>query len=132
MDDATERLQCKACGCFSMVPLEVEPDDEGAEEQAELLEPDHESRFFTCHVCGDNWLSVKLVESDGETRITFVHQMGMHPTLKRVAQMSTPAVLARDTVERWDYFFGDDSVAEEEWREVLDRRRFVLRSVCSN
>jgi hypothetical protein len=115
-----------------MVPLEVEPDEEGMEEGIDPLAPDHESRFFTCHVCGDNWLSVKLTEADGDTRITFVHQMGMQPTLKRVAQMSTPIVLADGSVDRWDYFLGDDEVAEEEWRQVLDRRRFVLRSVCSN
>jgi len=125
-----ERLQCKACGCVSMVPMDVET--EGMDEEELLLGGDQESRFFTCHVCGDNWLSVKMTESTGDTRITFVHQMGMQPTLKRVAQLNTPIVISEQTVEQWDYFVGDDTVAEDEWREVLDKRRFVLRSICTN
>lgn len=127
---AMERLKCKACGCYSMVPMELDNDEPDEEEM--ILGGDQESRFFTCHVCGDNWLSVRITESDGDTRITFVHQMGMQPTLKRIAQVSTPVVINDATVERWDYFLGDDAVEEEEWREVLDRRRFVLRSICTN
>jgi hypothetical protein len=125
-----ERLQCKACGCFSMMPMDVEAED--LDEEKSILGSDQESRFYTCHVCGDNWLSVRMTESTGDTRITFVHQMGMQPTLKRIAQMSTPVVLSEGTVEQWDYFVGDDSVEEDEWRQVLDRRRFVLRSICTN
>jgi hypothetical protein len=125
-----DRLKCKACGCYSMVPMELESDD-----PKDGLPPggdDQESRFFTCHVCGDNWLSVRVTDDGGSTRVTFVHQMGMHPMLKRIAQVSTPVVISDRTVERWDYFVDDRAVGEEEWRELLARRRFVLRSVCTN
>ena len=122
-----ERLQCKACGSFSMLPMELQPDDA---EEVEILD-DQEARFFTCHVCGDNWLSVRQVES-GDCRITFVHQMGLQPTLKRVAYMATPVLMAASTVERWDYFCGDDEVEEDEWMDQLGKRRRILRSICSN
>jgi hypothetical protein len=125
-----ERLKCKACRCYSMVPVDVETDEE--DQPDPVFGPDQESRFYTCHVCGDNWLSVRMTEPTGDTQITFVHLMGMQPTLKRVAQLNTPVVMADESVERWDYFLGDDAVEEDEWREVLDRRRFVLRSICSN
>ncbi|HYE96535.1 MAG TPA: hypothetical protein VD962_10030 [Rubricoccaceae bacterium] len=122
-----DRLQCKACGSFSMLPLEIEPE----ETEALGLLDDHEARFYTCHVCGDNWLSVRHVES-GDCQITFVHQMGLQPVLKRVAHMTTPVVLAEGTVDRWDYFFGDDEVEEEDWKGRLEERRRILRSICSN
>ena len=124
-----ERLICKACGSESMVPVEI---DEEAEQQARPLSGEQESRFFTCHVCGDNWLSVKNTNAGGDCRITFVHQMGMQPTLKRIAHMSTPIVLSESTVEGWNYFLGDDEVEETEWRDQLDHRRWLLRSICSN
>lgn len=127
-----ERLQCKACGSYGMVPVELEPDEaEGAEDVLGQAEGDQESRFFTCHVCGDNWLSVRHVER-GDCRITFVHQMGLQPTLKRVAHMDTPIVLNEKTVGAWTYFFGDDEIEEAEWRRRLEGRRRVLRSICSN
>ncbi len=122
-----ERLQCKACGSFGMVPMELQQEDNDA---MGILD-EQEARFYTCHVCGDNWLSVREVEA-GDCRITFVHQMGLQPLLKRVAHMSTPVVLSEDTVEGWDYFYGDDAVDEDEWREHLDARRQILKSVCSN
>jgi hypothetical protein len=90
-----------------------------------------EAQFFTCHVCGDNWLSVREIV-EGDCTITFVHQMGMQPLLKRVAHMSTPVVLSEGTVEHWAYYLGDDPVGEATWRRRLDKRRNVLRAVCSN
>lgn len=134
-DDGMERLKCKACGCYGMVPLDLEDDasDLLEEDGAEDLPPpdEQESRFYSCHVCGDNWLSVRV--SDGsDTRITFVHQMGMQPMLKRTAHVPMPFLGSDQAVERWDYFVGDDAVGEDEWRELLARRRFVLRSVCTN
>jgi hypothetical protein len=122
-----ERLQCKACGSFSMLPMELQPDE--AEEME--LHDDQEARFFTCHVCGDNWLSVRQVEA-GDCRITFVHQMGLQPTLKRIAHMATPVVLNESAVDRWDYFCGDDEVDEDEWMDRLGERRRILKSICSN
>jgi len=122
-----ERLQCKACGSFSMLPMELQPDEA---QEINLLDQ-QEARFFTCHVCGDNWLSVRQVEA-GDCRITFVHQMGLQPTLKRVAHMSTPVVLNEGTVDRWDYFCGDDEVDEHQWMDTLDERRRILKSICSN
>lgn len=122
-----DRLQCKACGSVSMLPMEVDPGD--ADELG--IEEETEARFFTCHVCGDNWLSVRRVDQ-GDCKITFVHQMGLQPLLKRVAHMQTPVVLTEATVDRWDYLIGEDEVAEDEWRDELDDRRQVLRSICSN
>lgn len=122
-----ERLICKACGSESMLPVELDEESEG-----DLLSDEQESRFFTCHVCGDNWLSVKKIELGGDCRLTFVHQMGMQPTLKRVAHMSTPVVLNEHTVDGWDYYLGDDEVDENEWKHQLDRRRTLLRAICTN
>ena len=123
-----ERLKCKTCGCYSMAPVEI---DEQTDEESMLLGDEQESRFFTCHVCGDNWLSVKQVES-GDCQITFEHQMGMQPLLKRVAHMATPVVLNEHTIGEWNYFLGDDEVDENEWRNVLDERRLMLRAICTN
>lgn len=124
-----ERLKCKACGCYSMVPVEIDSETE----QDELLafDDEQESRFFTCHVCGDNWLSVKQIE-EGDCQITFVHQMGMQPLLKRTAYMETPVLLNEGTVGVWNYYLGDDEVAESEWRHVLGKRRRILRAICTN
>ena len=58
--------------------------------------------------------------------------MGLQPTLKRVAHMSTPVVLNEGTVDRWDYFCGDDEVDEHQWMDTLDERRRILKSICSN
>lgn len=109
-----------------MMPMEV-----AVEEEGDVLGNEQESRFFTCHVCGDNWLSVKET-GEGVCQITFIHQMGMEPVLKRVAHMQTPILLSDNTVEDWDYFLGEDEVKEEEWHEKLTDRRQVLKSVCSN
>ncbi|MDX1421334.1 MAG: hypothetical protein R3181_15315 [Rubricoccaceae bacterium] len=122
-----ERLQCKACGSFSMLPMELQPDEA---DEVDLLD-EQEARFFTCHVCGDNWLSVREIQS-GDCSLTFVHQMGLKPTLKRVAHLATPVVIHEGTVDRWDYFYGDDEVDEAEWMDRLGERRRVLRSICSN
>ena len=111
-----------------MLPMELQPDEP---ETLELMTDEHEARFYTCHVCGDNWLSVRRVEQ-GDCKITFVHQMGLQPLLKRTAHMSTPILLQEETVERWDYFVGDDEVGEHHWRDTLDERRQTLRSICSN
>jgi hypothetical protein len=95
------------------------------------LSDDQEARFYTCHVCGDNWLTVRRTE-EGACKITFVHQMGLQPLLKRTAVMTTPIVLSEQTVDHWDYFLGEDEVDEDDWRDRLDERRRVLRSICSN
>lgn len=122
-----DRLQCKACGSLSMLPMEIEADEA---EEMEVAD-DQEARFYTCHVCGDNWLTVRRVEN-GECKITFVHQMGLQPVLRRTAVMTTPIVLSEQTVDHWDYFLGEDEVDEERWLDRLDERRRVLRSICSN
>ncbi|WP_412067864.1 hypothetical protein [Rubrivirga sp. IMCC43871] len=123
-----DRLQCKACRSYSMLPMELDADES---DDLGLLTDEQEARFFTCHVCGDNWLTVRRVE-EGDCKITFVHQMGLQPLLKRTAHMSTPVLLSEDTVEHWDYYLGDDEVGEGRWRDTLDERRRVLRSICSN
>lgn len=121
-----ERLKCKACSCYSMVPMEVSLESE------EDLDPSAESKFYTCHVCGDNWLSVREEEDTGDSRVTFVHQMGMSPLLKRVAHMQKHMVLKETTIQKWEYFFDDEAIEETKWQEKLANRRKVLKSICTN
>lgn len=174
-----EYLKCKACGCFSMVPVDVElgdmedftadmmadedeaennlsldellqanfeldddDDDADLDEEEEEEEEDssplsealmeQETRFFSCHVCGDNWLSIKEVHQDGACKIVFIHQMGATPILKRVADMQTQVVLNHQTVAEWSYFLDDNEVDETEWLHQLDNRRHILKAICSN
>lgn len=97
-----------------------------------LADGEQESRFFSCHVCGDNWLAVKEHESEGACLVTFIHQMGMAPVLKRVAHMQTHIVINESTVENWEYYLDDEIVDESDWTETLNNRRQVLKSVCTN
>jgi hypothetical protein len=46
--------------------------------------------------------------------------------------MATPVVLTEASVDRWDYFCGDDEVDEDEWMDRLGERRRILKSICSN
>ena len=124
-----EKLQCKACGSFGLIPMDVAVED--MEDELDL-DQDQESRFYTCQVCGDNWLSVKSTSDEGDCQITFIHQMGMQPVLKRVAHMDQSIVLSESAIGDWEYFLDDESVREEEWRTKLDNRRALLKSICSN
>lgn len=125
------KMKCKTCGCESLTPMQVVIDDQ-SDEMDELLGDEQESRFYSCQVCGDNWLSVKEKSADGECTITFVHQMGTSPVLKRVAHMNNPLVVNEDTVDEWEYFLGDEPVGKDEWHDTLSDRRDVLKSVCMN
>lgn len=107
-------------------------DDEEAQELPFKEDDDQETRFFNCHVCGDNWLSIKEVKQDGQCDITFIHQMGATPTLKRIAHMQTHVVLNDKTVADWEYYVDDRLVEEGDWRNQLDKRRKILKSICSN
>lgn len=125
-----DRLTCKACGTESVVPMDVII--ENTEDLDELLGSDHESEFYSCHVCGDNWLTIREVETAGEYRITFVHQMGMAPTLKRIAHIDVPTPVLDSERESWEYFLDDEEVEEGTWREKLTNRRKILKSICTN
>jgi hypothetical protein len=114
-----------------MVPMDVVVEQDDVQEEPKLLGEDQESRFYTCHVCGDNWLSVKETRRDN-CKITFVHQMGMSPELKRIAHMGTPVVANDDTVDKWEYYLDDERIDSDSWHEKLVKRRKVLRSICSN
>ncbi|MEL6772818.1 MAG: hypothetical protein AAFP18_17285 [Bacteroidota bacterium] len=120
-----ERLQCKACGAFGLVPMDVEE----IEIDDEVLAHEPDARFYSCHVCGDNWLAVRT-QNEGRATVTFVHQMGLTPTLKRVAHLLPEA--EQDRVERWEYFRDEDEIEEAEWQAHLTRRRETLRSICTN
>lgn len=122
-----DRTQCKACGSYSMLPMELDPEDN---HELDLPE-DHEASFFTCHVCGDNWLTVRRMES-GDCKITFVHQMGLEPLLKRTALVAAPVLINESTVDSWEYFVGEKPVPEFAWHDELGERRRVLRSICTN
>jgi hypothetical protein len=121
-----ERLQCKACGAFGLVPMDVEE----IEINDHVIDADPDARFYSCHVCGDNWLAVRTADAATAT-LTFIHQMGLTPTLKRVAHLHTPAA-TRDEVDHWAYYRDDDEIDESEWKEHLTRRRRTLRSICTN
>jgi hypothetical protein len=123
-----EKLQCKACGSYSMVPMDVVVEDDEAETPREQ---ERETRFYTCHVCGDNWLSVKETATEDCT-ITFVHQMGMQPELKRIAHTDTPVVVSEGTIDRWEYFLDNQLIDADAWHEKLSTRRKILKSICSN
>ncbi len=126
-----KKLKCKTCGCESLTPMQVIIEDE-RDEIDQLLGDEQESRFYSCQVCGDNWLSVKEKSTDGACTVTFVHQMGTSPVLKRVAHLNNHLVLNEDTVDEWEYFLGDEPVDKEEWHDTLSDRRDVLKSVCMN
>lgn len=145
-------LKCKACGSFGMVPLDVrlldaDDDSTDAPDVRDYLRdsdpddphdpdldknPDEESRFYSCHVCGDNWLSIRRREDDGNNKVTFIHQMGVQPILRRVAYVQTDIVVNEGTVDYWEYFLDDDEVAEGEWMDKLADRRKVLKAICTN
>jgi len=86
---------------------------EEKDEARDVLGEEQESRFYSCQVCGDNWLSVKEKTADGDCTITFVHQMGTSPVLKRVAHLNNAIVVSDDHVEEWEYCKGDRPVAED-------------------
>ena len=111
-----------------MMPMDVAVEENGGS----LLGSEQESRFYTCHVCGDNWLSLKEVRDDGVCKVTFVHQMGMAPVLKRVALLKSSVLLTENSVGLWEYFVDDEEIEEASWHAKLQNRRKVLRSICSN
>lgn len=121
---------CKACGSAALMPMDVVVQSE--DQEYEVSSDEGESRFFTCHVCGDNWLSLKEEPMYGECQVVFIHQMGMDPVLKRVAHMETHIVLNENTVDHWDYFLNDDPVDADVWHEKLRDRRRTLKSICTN
>jgi hypothetical protein len=126
-----EKLTCKTCGCESLRPMQVVLDEEQDEIQ-QLLGGEKESRFYSCQVCGDNWLSVKEKTAEGECTVTFVHQMGTSPVLKRVAHMDNPLLVSDENVDEWAYYKGDEPIPEEEWYDTLDDRRDTLKATCMN
>ncbi len=132
-------LPCKNCGSESVSSMNVDLGNldqtiqiEDSLDLDQLLGIDEsESHFFTCQVCGDNWMSIKE-GSGSETEITFLHQMGIKPILRRVAIMATSVVLNESTVDEWEYFYGEELISEETWRKRLAARREVLKAICSN
>jgi len=124
-----EKLTCKTCGCESLRPMQVMLEEE---EDHNVVGEEQESRFYSCQVCGDNWLSVKKKTADGDCIITFVHQMGTSPVLKRVAHLDNTVIVSDDHVETWTYYKGDRPVAEDEWHEMLSERRDTLKATCMN
>ncbi len=110
-----------------MAPMEV-----SVSESNELEVVQGDSKFYSCHVCGDNWLSVRENEAAGESRVTFVHQMGISPILKRIAFFQRDDILQDATVDKWEYYFDDEEIDETEWQEKLENRRRVLKSICTN
>jgi hypothetical protein len=103
---------------------EVQGDDDGSGQE--------ESRFYSCHVCGDNWLSIRRLDTEGDCKITFIHQMGVQPVLRRVAHVETEIVVADDKVRSWEYFLDETEVEEGEWLGRLADRRKVLKAICTN
>jgi hypothetical protein len=109
--------------------------DLGLEEdftRPEEVESAEESRFYTCHVCGDNWLSIRREDREGDCQLLFIHQMGVQPVLKRVAHMRTHIVLNEQTVDHWEYYADEEEIGEGDWLDRLRDRRDVLKAICCN
>jgi len=113
-----------------MRPMQVMFEEE--EENLNLIGEEQESRFYSCQVCGDNWLSVKKKTAEGDCTITFVHQMGTSPVLKRIAHLDNTIIVSDDHVEDWEYYKGDEPVQKDEWYDTLSSRRDTLKSTCVN
>lgn len=152
-----EFLKCKACGSFGMVPMDVTLFEGGSEDgdslevrgrfSSELSDPpldeedrsesseseeSEESRFYSCHVCGDNWLSIRKLDPAGDAKITFIHQMGVQPILRRVAHVTPEIAPAEEAVQHWEYYLDEVEVEEGEWLGRLADRRKVLKAICTN
>lgn len=127
-----DRLHCKACGCISMTPMDVDSSIEESDELHTLLNEKPESQFYTCPVCGDNWLSVKEVRDTGQCTFTFVHQMGIDPVLKRIAHTQGQLMVDVNAVREWKYYLDDKEIDQEIWFDKLFERRQILKSICSN
>jgi hypothetical protein len=112
-----------------MLPVDVVLDPEEAEP---MPAKDQESRFFSCHVCGDNWFSLKETDQSGCCHITYIHQMGVAPLLKRVVSIDTSIGADDINVDLWDYYLGETQVPVNQWLAQLDERRRTLKSICSN
>jgi hypothetical protein len=123
-----DRFKCRTCGMESMVNIEVEV-EEGLDAPP-LEDSTQDSEFVSCHVCGDNWLSIRELGVH-RVRMTFLHQMGMSPLLKCVGHI-VPGDTFDDDDEEWEFFVDDEVVDEDAWEGLLAERREVLRSVCSN
>ncbi len=126
-----DKLECKTCGAQSMIPMEVAIEEDSKDASA-LFEQEPESRFYTCHVCGDNWLSVKEHEGVDHYKITLVHQMGMSPVLKRIAHTRAFMTRHEEPTGKWTYFLDDQEIDQEVWHDKLSKRRRVLRAICTN
>lgn len=111
-----------------MVNIEVEV-EEGLDGPP-LEGATQDSEFVSCHVCGDNWLSIRELGLH-RVRMTFLHQMGTSPLLKCVGHI-IPGATFDDDDEEWEFFVDDEVVDEDAWEGLLAERREVLRSVCSN
>ena len=146
-----EFLKCKACGSYGMIPMDVtlfeENSDDGESVElrgritSDLSSPEdggsdsdneEESRFYSCHVCGDNWLSIRKTDTEGDCEVTFIHQMGVQPILRRVAHIEPQPVVNEEAVRHWEYFLDETEVEEGEWLGRLADRRKVLKAICSN
>ncbi len=108
-----------------MAPVEVLVHDENAEP----ISQQQESFFYTCHVCGDNWLSIREKNEGEVDQVTIIHQMGMKPLLKRVGHVYP---FSGETITDWIYFMDEDEITEELWQEKLSARRSILKSICTN
>lgn len=126
-----DKMTCKTCGCDSLQPMQVVFEDDETPDEIPFDDA-QESRFYSCQVCGDNWLTVKETTDDGSCTLTFVHQMGTSPVLKRVAHMTNTIVVDDENVEAWEYYLGEDQVDESEWHDTLSDRRETLKSTCMN
>ena len=145
-----EFLKCKACGSYGMIPMDVTLFEENGDDgesielrgkittdfpESEEVDADadgEESRFYSCHVCGDNWLSIRKTDTEGESKVTFIHQMGVQPILRRVAHVEPQLVVNEEAVRQWEYFLDETEVEEVEWLGRLADRRKVLKAICSN
>lgn len=125
-------LLCDTCGARAvhLLPVELHYESDFAADLGGDFD-EQESRFHTCQVCGDNWLTVEQV-SEAEKTVTVVHQMGMSPALKRIGAIPAGENLLGTFLGTWEYFLDDEAVAEADWFSNLAERRRMLRSMSLN
>jgi hypothetical protein len=131
--DDSPFIECKCCGCKSVVPQIQEGPANGEFmdiRDQDVYDTSEENAFFTCIVCGDNWTSRK--EKDGDVEISFVHQIDMVPALRRKTVVPDEAYIQQVDEEDWEYYLGTNEIRKEEWFEILEDRREEIKSALVN
>lgn len=112
-----QRLKCKCCGSYSMTKMTTETDED--------------AEFWICQVCGDNWMGTnRLVE--GTKAVSFVHQVGHIPALTRNVVFLKDHTVENVEDNHWNYSVGGIPTTPENWFEILNSRRRLMKAIVCN